>query len=278
MKKFLAFFCAAILALGVHLRQTYLSQDIHILRSTPLAISHQYVWNTPFDEIFIKAPNGDEVNGVLFHSPSPAKGVILYLHGRGNNLGDFWGFRIQDYVNYGYDVFSIDYRGFGKSKGIITENTLLEDSDLAYNFLLERYSEKDIVVYGQSLGTGFATYVASKHNPKALVLEAPYYNMIEMAKNAKPYLPNFVLKLMLKYHLRTDLWIKEVSCPIHIFHGTKDRIIPYSSGQKLYQLVEDKATFYTLEGWGHDGMMCHKDYILSMQQILETSRNTYPVL
>lgn len=276
MKKILAL--SVVLALvigGISLRNTYLTQDGMILRSTPLAQDHEYMWNLPFEEVFIKTPNGQQVNGLLFFAKAPSKGVILYLHGRGHNLGEFWGPKVQDYIHYGYDVFSIDYRGFGKSQGHTTEETLLEDSNLAYNFLEDRYGEENIIVYGQSLGTSFGTYVASCHKPKMLILEAPYYSMLDMAKIMKPYLPQFVIELILKYHLRTDLWISKVTSPIHIFHGTKDKTIPYSSGQKLYSIVQDRndSHFYTLSDWGHDGIMYHKEYIKTMNDILGSSRH-----
>ncbi len=279
MKKVLSIFLALVLGLGLYLRNMYATQDMIILRNTPLAQNFQFVSNGPFEEVFITAPDGHVINGLLFASKTPPKGVLLYLHGRGYNLGEFWGSRVQDYTNYGYDVLSIDYRGFGKSTGGTTEETLLEDAELAYAFLLNRYQENDIIVYGQSLGTGFATYVASKHEPKMLILEAPYYSLLDMAKVTKPYLPEALLGALLKYHLRSDLWIPEVECPIHFFHGTRDRIIPYSSGKKLYSLVEDRdnTSFYTIENWGHDGIMYHKDYITQMDQILETSRHVYQV-
>lgn len=275
MKKILsAITLLSLLVVTLWLRNTYLTQDAIILRSTPLAKNYEYAWNFPFEEVFIQTSTNNAINGLLFFTKSPSKGVILYLHGRGSNLGESWGFKVQDYVYYGYDVFSIDYRGFGKSDGVTTEETLLQDSDLAYAFLQNRYPEENIIVYGQSLGTSFATHVASQHKPKMLILEAPYYSMIDMGKTTKPYLPQFLINLILKYHLRSDLWIKNVTSPIHIFHGTKDQTIPYASGKKLFSIVKDRkdANFYTLDGWGHEGIMYHKEYITRMNYILESSR------
>ena len=86
-----------------------------------------------------------------------------------------------------------------------------------YNYLKEDYNEEDITLYGRSLGTGIATYLASKNNPRQLILETPYYSILDVAKDRFPIFP---VKKLLKYEFPTHQFIKQVSCPITIFHGT----------------------------------------------------------
>lgn len=271
MKKILSTIAVIALVLAaLVIRNTYLTQDQHILKAEPLPLDYQYSWDQDFEEVFIDAPDGAQVNGLLFKASSDNNQVILYLHGQGYNLGVYWAPKVMDYTKHGYDAFSIDYRGFGKSYGPTSEETLLEDSMLAYDFLKQRYGEENIIVYGQSLGSSFGTYVASKTNPRMLILEAPYYSMLDMAYLKRPYLPKVVLEKILRYPLRTDLWIQEVNVPIHIFHGTKDTLIPYHASERLVKQVANKSnvTLYTLKDWGHNGILYHAEYQKQLKTIL----------
>ena len=120
------------------------------------------------------------------------------------------------------------------------------------------------------MGTSIATWVASTHNPQILILEAPFYTMIEAASFTKPFIPEFVIRWILKYHLRTDKWISNVKAPIYIFHGIPDKIIPYEQSQKLYGKIKHKkeTEMITLPEAGHGDIYQDPLYIEKLDKLL----------
>jgi len=97
-------------------------------------------------------------------------------------------------------------------------------------------TEQKLVVYGRSLGSGLAVKVGADNSPAGLILETPYYNLQDIVRMHFPFLP---ISLILRYKFRSDKHIQQVDCPIAIFHGTADKIVPYKSGLKLYELLPD---------------------------------------
>lgn len=246
----------------------YSTQDQLIFKAFPLKNDFVYELDYPHDEVFLPTLENTHINGLWFHHQN-SKGVVLFFHGRGKNL-NFWSSRAYPFIKKGYDVFIIDYRGFGKSSKGFKESWLLEDGETAYHFLLSHYPENKIVVYGNSMGTSIATWVAATHNPQMLILEAPFYSMVDAASFIKPYIPEFIIRWVLKYHLRTDQWIETVKAPIYIFHGVEDKTVPYEQGQKLYGKIKEREQneMITLPKAGHGNV--HQDplYLEKLDELL----------
>lgn len=245
---------ALVILCGSVVYYNYQAQDRMIFRTKVLSDDYTFDFNSPHKELYIPVNKTEKINAIYFPTQKKAKGVILYLHGSGNNIA-FYGKRAGQYTKYGYDLLMVDYRGYGKSRATgFSEANLYEDAVAAYNYLLERFPEEQIVVYGQSLGTPMATWVAAHHNPKMLLLECPFYSMVDAAAYTKPFLPEWLIKLILRYHMRTDQFVQEVKAPIYIFHGTKDVIVPYTQAQKLYNDIADRKEtgLFTFQDWGHE--------------------------
>lgn len=248
----------------------YQMQEKLIFKCKRLDSNYQYDFETPFEEVNLSVGSGESINCLHFFHENP-KGVVLYLHGQGKNLS-YWGHRANKFVSYGYDVFVIDYRGYGKSTDNLTEKNLMIDSSKAYEYLKDKYNESDIIVHGVSLGTAMASYVNTKYHPKMCILVSPYYNMIETAYYNRPILPRFVLKVILKYHLRTDSWIAKSNSPLHIFHGTEDKLVPYFQSEMIMDLVKEEkftSNLYTLEGYGHNNIDQLEAYKTKVTELLE---------
>src|SRR5687768_11655977 len=138
--------------------------------------NYRFSFNQKFEEINIKTRDQKLLHGLLFKSDN-SKGLVFYLHGNAGSLRS-WGEVAKIYTDLNYDVFIIDYRGFGKSEGSISsEAQLYQDLQIAYDVMKSKYGEDKIVVLGYSVGTGLATKIASTNKPKILILQAPYYNM-----------------------------------------------------------------------------------------------------
>jgi fermentation-respiration switch protein FrsA (DUF1100 family) len=233
----------------------------------PVTLPQDYVYefSQPFEELTLQAPDGGSLNAIHFKAESP-KGVILYFHGNADNLVR-WGNITERFVEYDYDVIVMDYRNFGKSTGEFNEENLYTDADLFYTHASKLYPEEKITVFGRSLGTTFAAYVASMHEPKQLILETPFYSLLEVAQKKVPFLP---LKQMLNYRFPTFEFMSEVSCPVTIIHGTKDGIVPYESGQLLFEMVDhSRKNFITIKGGGHKNLIEFTKYRKQIGKILE---------
>lgn len=241
----------------------YFFQEKLLFFPEKLNKDYKFDFNQSFEEITIKTKDGVSLNGLLFKSDS-AKGVIFYLHGNAGSLRS-WGEVARTYTDLHYDIFILDYRGFGKSEGAINnERTLYQDVQTAYDEIKKRYTESNMIVLGYSIGTGPAAKIASTNNPKLLILQAPYFSMIDLLKNTYPILPVFILK----YKLETNRFIKDCKIPITIFHGDMDEVIYYGSSVKLKEIMKGSDTLITLHGQGHNGMTDNNDYKLSLRNIL----------
>jgi fermentation-respiration switch protein FrsA (DUF1100 family) len=230
----------------------YVFQEKIIFLPVRTEQNFKYTFVYPFTEYFLHTPDGAVVNMLWFRTTQRSKGLIVYCHGNAGNLIR-WGGIAENFCNYGYDIMVFDYRNYGKSVGKIEEKGLHIDAQTVYNFAKKYYEEKNIIIYGRSLGTGVATHLASKNYPKKLILETPYFSLLEMAQRHAPIMP---IKWLMRYPMRTDLWIQSVKCPIVIFHGTEDELVPYASGVKLKKYFKKNDEFITIP-YGKHGDLVH---------------------
>ena len=242
----------------------YFFQEKFIFLPEKLSQDHQFSFDQEFEEVNIKTKDNKTLNGVLFKSEEP-RGLVLYLHGD-QGYSRFWGDFTKPFTDLNYDVYVIDYRGYGKSQGKISnEKQIHEDIQIAYNMLLERYDESNIIVLGYSLGTGIATKLASTNNPKSLILLAPYFSLTDMLRHTYPFIPG----IFLKYKFKTNKHIVNCKMPIYIFHGNKDSIIYYNSSIKLKEIIKEKDKHITIDGKGHDWSTWDTVYTKELETILD---------
>ena len=123
----------------------------------------------------------------------------------------------------------------------------------AIDFISKKYPNLPVIIYGRSLGTGFATRLASRRIASGLVLETPFFNLIDVAR---AYLPFFPVDTLIRYKMRSDLYLSHVDYPVHIFHGTKDKVVRYSSAFKLFSSLRGKGNVQmtTLVGGKHGNL------------------------
>lgn len=242
----------------------YTLQEKLIFLPTELPNDYEFQFDNSFEELFITTDDGAVLNAIHFKAKN-TKGLILYFHGNAGDLSR-WGTIAEYFVNKNWDVLVMDYRTYGKSTGKISERALFSDAELFYNKALEHYKEENIIVYGRSLGCSFATYIASKNRPQQLVLETPFYNLLDVAKQRFAFLP---LKSLLRYEFKNNENIRKVSSPITILHGTEDEIVPFASGSQLFELVSGGANnFVTIPGAGHNNLIDYKLFHSTIDTIL----------
>ncbi|GAB2940814.1 alpha/beta fold hydrolase [Hymenobacter coalescens] len=242
----------------------YFQQERLLFFPDKLPPEHRFRFPGRFAERWVTAADGTRLHGLLFRTDSVARGLVFYLHGNGGAL-DSWGQVAPTYTRLGYDVFLLDYRGYGKSQGrISSEEQLLRDAEAAYQQLAADYPEARTVVLGYSLGTGVAAWLAARHQPRMLILQAPYYSMKDMARSHYPWVPGFLVR----YPLRTYAVLPRVAAPVVLFHGEQDEVIYPGSSRKLRALLKPTDRLVLLPGAGHNGMTDHPDYQRVLRDLL----------
>ncbi|AHJ99651.1 alpha/beta hydrolase [Hymenobacter swuensis] len=242
----------------------YFQQERLLFFPTKLPADYRFRFNNRFEERWIPMADGTRLHSLLFPADSASKGLIFYLHGNGGAL-DSWGEVAATYTRLGYSVFLLDYRGYGKSGGRISSQAqLLADVDMAYQQLTHEFPEAQTVLLGYSLGTGPAAWLAARHHPRMLVLQAPYASMRAMARQHYPWVPPFIVR----YPLATDEVLPRVSAPIVIYHGDRDEVISPQSTQRLKATLKPRDQFITLPGAGHNDMTDNLVYQQAMRRIL----------
>jgi pimeloyl-ACP methyl ester carboxylesterase len=227
----------------------YFFQDFFFFRPERLPTGFQYKYPFPFEEVNFEMEDGGRINGLHFKIPN-ARGVVYYLKGNSKSVKG-WGKFARDFLGKGYDFFMVDYRGFGKSKGKRSQQTLFNDAQHIYKWLNKQYGEENILVYGRSLGSGIAARVASWNHPKMLILDSPYYSFLHNIRRWGFFLP---LRWLLRYPIRTDRFLKNISCPVYIIHGTRDWIFPFSYSVRLRDLHPGKVTLFPIKGAHHNNL------------------------
>ncbi len=241
----------------------YFAQDFFFFHPEKLPKGFRYKYPFPFEEVNFEMEDGGLVNGLHFKVPN-AKGVVYYFKGNSRSIKG-WGKFARDFLGKGYDFFVVDYRGFGKSTGQRTEAILYNDSQHVYKWLTKIYSEDRILIYGRSMGSGIATRIASWNDPKMLILDSPYFSFFHQVKRYGFILP---IKWLLRYQIRTDRFLKKVSCPVFLIHGTKDRLIPFQASKDLKLISPNNTKLCPIEGGGHNNLPDFPEYHEILYDIL----------
>ena len=209
---------------------------------TPLAEA-----DLPGAEDVAIAVDGAVVNG-WYQPPTPGKPLIIYYKGNSESFSAEYE-RYQAFAADGYGFLAFDYRGFPASPGTISEAGILDDSIAAFDWAQKQGFP--IVIWGRSLGTGPATFVASQKDALALLLETPFLSAVTVAAERYPILPvNWVM--LDQFH--SDQWIASVTEPVFVGHGTADRTIDVTNGERLYALAPNKDELWIVPGADHSDL------------------------
>jgi pimeloyl-ACP methyl ester carboxylesterase len=237
-------YCSAGIAL-------YFLQEKLMFRPKPLLPDYQFKFNIPFKEVNIALNPTDNLNIVQFLTQdSIAKGVVLYFHGNRDNVNRYARYAM-DFTKHGYEIWIVDYPGYGKTTGKLTEENLYMQAKEVYKLAGSKFKGERIIVYGKSLGSGIASYLASKKTCHRLILETPYYSIPDLFSNYTPFYP---VGIMSHFKLPTGEYLTEVNIPVTIFHGSDDWIIPYRCAAKLKQFLKPGDEFITIDNGSHNNL------------------------
>lgn len=230
-----------------------------------LARDYEYKFDTPFEEVNIPFNETDTMNMVKFFPKDAVRnGVVLYYHGNKQNIGRYAKF-VNIFIKNGYEVWMEDYPGYGKSTGERTEKKLYEQAMQVYKMAAGKYKSDSIILYGKSLGTGIASYVASQTNCQQLILETPYYSIPDLFGC---YAFIYPTERMSTYKIPANEYLQEVKYPITIFHGTNDGVVPYRCAAKLKSVLKQADEFVTIKNGTHHNLYEFEEYQKKMDSLL----------
>lgn len=200
------------------------------------------------EEVVLTTPDGVEVVS-WYGKALPGQPTILYFHGNGSNLAGRAG-RVGEYLSKGRGMMIMSYRGYSGSGGKPTEASNFADARLAYNWLTTQgVATEDIVLYGESLGSGIVLHLALQVPIGGIILDAPFTSVADVGQRIYPYLP---VRTFLFDRYDNLSRIGEITAPLLIVHGDRDELIPIDMGRELFRKAPEPKEFVVIDGGGHN--------------------------
>ena len=169
--------------------------------------------------------------------------TLVYFHGNAGSLENRI-HKLNHFQDMNVNFLIIAWRGFNGNKGKPSERGLYVDGKSTIDWLIKKgVDEKNLILYGESLGTGVASHLAQNKNYAGVILETPFTSMVDAAKNFYPYVP---INLLLKDKFENFKKVKNINAPILVMHGEVDKIVPFSMGKKIYEIANNpKYSYFT---------------------------------
>jgi fermentation-respiration switch protein FrsA (DUF1100 family) len=199
------------------------------------------------EERVLKTPDG-AILIAWFGPAPPGRPTLLYFHGNAGNLANR-SERVRRYVARGLGVFMLSYRGYSGSTGRPSERANVADAKLAYEALIaEGVAADDIILYGESLGSGVAVQLAAEKPVGGIILDAPYTSIVDVAADAYPFFP---VRPFLFDRYETLRYLPKIDAPLLVIHGEEDEVIPVAMGRAVYAAANGPKEIVTFPGAGH---------------------------
>ena len=213
-----------------------------------------------YEDIYVRTADKENIHGWFIPAES-SKGVLLFCHGNAGNISHRLE-SIQIFNQLSLDVLIFDYRGFGKSSGSPDEEGTYKDAAAIWQYLTtpREYTQTEIIIFGRSLGSGVASWLARQHRPSALILESSYTSLPDLGKKIYPFFP---VRLLSRYQYPTMENLQYINCPVLFIHSKSDEIIPYNLGLKNYQSAAEPKQFLEIKGSHNDGFLVSGEYYVN---------------
>ena len=193
----------------------------------------------------VKIPTSDNLELLGWYHEKNLKDykTLIYFHGNAGSLENRI-HKLNHFKDMNINFLIIAWRGFSGNKGKPSEQGLYEDGISAINWLIKKgVNDKNLILYGESLGTGVATHLAQNKSYAGVVLETPFTSMVDTAKIFYPYIP---VNLLLRDKFENYKKVKNINSPILVMHGEVDQIVPFFMGKKIYELAnKPKYSYFT---------------------------------
>ena len=222
--------------------------------------------NFSYEEVFIPTFDGNTLKGRFHKKDLNSKKTLVFFHGNAGDLNNRI-YKLNLIKDFDINFLIIAYRGFSGNKGKPTEEGLYDDARSALDWLTKQNIKEDqIIIYGESLGTGVSIEVAQNKKFAGIILESPFTSMVDAGKFYYPYLP---VSLLLKDRYETVKKLKNINSPILVMHGKKDKIVPFVMGKKVYENANAPKFSYFPDNDDHM-MDYNEDLLKTLNTFLKT--------
>ncbi len=221
-----------------------------------------------FEAVTLRTEDGEQLAAWWIPAPTPARGTVLLFHGNAGNISHRIDYAKMFY-GLGYGTLLVDYRGYGESSGVPSEQGTYRDAMASWRWLTATKSiwPSDIVIFGESLGGGVATWLAAQHPPRALILASTFTSIPDLGAQVYPWLP---VRWLSRIHYNNLAHLERIKTPVLIAHSSGDELIPYAHGQRLYAAAREPKAFLELSGGHNEGFVfTREEWVKALQEFLE---------
>lgn len=230
----------------------------------------------PVEDVWLKTSDAVKLHAWWIPGEG-AEFTFLAFHGNAANIAnraDVYEFLRGVPAN----VLAVEYRGYGKSEGRVSEEGLYLDAQAGYGWLVKDkgIAPRRIIAYGQSLGTAVATDVASRHLVGGVVLEAPFASGKAVARRVYPFFPG--LGYIVKSKFETGRKLADVNAPVLVVHCANDPVLSIALGEEVFQAAREPRFFLRIDGYCHEeaSLVAPAEYRLKLREFLASVRSKYP--
>lgn len=220
-----------------------------------------------FERVTLATEDGERLAAWWIPAPKPARGTVLLFHGNAGNMSHRIDYAKMFY-GLGYNTVLVDYRGYGDSTGEPSEQGTYRDAVASWQWLSARgIPAQDIVIFGESLGGGVATWLAVQHPPRALILASTFTSIPDLGAQVYPWLP---VRWISRIHYNNLAHLENMRAPVLIAHSPGDDLIPYAHGQRLFEAAHEPKVFLELSGGHNEGFVFAREaWVKVVQDFLQ---------
>jgi uncharacterized protein len=225
----------------------------------------------PYDDVVIATSDGEKLNA-WWVPADKARGSVLLFHGNAGNISHRLDYALM-FRRLGYSTLLVDYRGYGRSTGTPTEKGTYIDADAAWHWLTKtrRVRERDIVLFGESLGGGVASWLAAQHQVRALILASTFTSAVDLGSELYRFLP---VRLVSRIRYDTVGRLRDVRAPVLVIHSPQDDIIPFRHGRRLFDAALDPKAMLEIAGGHNDGFVFVREaWVAQLAEFLRNSES-----
>jgi len=226
----------------------------------------------PYEDVVLRTSDGKQLNAWWIPADKP-RGAVLLFHGNAGNISHRIEYALM-FRRLGYSTLLVDYRGYGRSTGTPTEAGTYIDADTAWRWLTTTRGvpERDIVLFGESLGGGVASWLAARHPVRALVLASTFTSAVDLGAELYSFLP---VRLVSRVRYETLRRLHDVRAPVLVIHSPDDDVIPFRHGRRLFDAALEPKAMLQIAGGHNDGFVFRREeWVATLAAFLENSEST----
>lgn len=222
-----------------------------------------------YEALQIRTADGEQLAAwwIPAQASTPVRGTVLLFHGNAGNISHRIDYAKMFY-GMGYNTVLVDYRGYGESTGTPSEEGTYRDAAASWQWLTATRGIKasEIVIFGESLGGGVATWLAAQQTPRALILASTFTSIPDLGAQVYPWLP---ARWISRIHYNNYANLEKIRAPVLIAHSPRDELIPYAHGRRLFEVAREPKAFLELSGGHNEGFVfARSEWVDAVQAFL----------